>query len=136
MQTATLNYQYNSKENVNGSSRTKLHHRHVLTTVANPQKRRKQRQSLYSDLSQYSNAPLPPIKPINKRPSSIRIKGSSLTSSKIANISTYSANRQPRSHSQQSIKSEISIARSRSVRLKTKVKLEQAFFVVVLTYLI
>ncbi|CAF2597731.1 unnamed protein product [Rotaria sp. Silwood2] len=114
MQIATLNYRYNPKENVNGDSRTKLRHRQILTTITNPQKKHKRR-SLFSDLSTHSNVPLPPIKTKGKRPSSIRIKGSSITSSKLGDTSAYSVPHQSRSHSRQSNRSNISGARSRSV---------------------
>jgi hypothetical protein len=115
MQIATLSYQYDPKENVNGDSRAKLRHRQVLTTISNPQKKPKQRRSLLSDLSTRSNVPLPPITKSGKRPNSIRIKGNSLTSSKIGDTSAYSFKQPLRSRSRQSDKSEISGARSKSV---------------------
>jgi hypothetical protein len=120
MQIATLSYQYDPKENVNGDSRAKLRNRRILTTLANPQKKSKQRQSLFSDLSIHSNVPLPPIARNGKRPSSIRIKGSSLPSSKLGESSANLFNHQSRSHSRQSNKSDISGVRSRSVCLEKK----------------
>ncbi|CAF0906278.1 unnamed protein product [Rotaria sp. Silwood1] len=115
MQIATLNYQYNPKENVNGGSRTKLHQRQILSTITNPPKKNKQRRSLFSDLSIHSNVPLPPIKTNGKRPSSIRIKGSSLTSSKLGDTSIYSIPHRSRSHSRQSNRSILSDTRSSSL---------------------
>jgi hypothetical protein len=92
MQIATLSYQYDPKENVNGDSRAKLRHRRVLTTLTNPQKKYKHRQSFLSSLSTNSTIPLPPIARDGKRPSSIRIKGSSLPSSKLGESSAVSFN--------------------------------------------
>jgi hypothetical protein len=113
MQIATLNYRYNPRENVNKDNKPKLLHRHLYTTIKNPPK---QRQSFLSNLSTNSHAHLPPIKTNGKRPSSIRIKGSGLTSSsKSNNISTHAFNQPPRSRSQQSDKSEGVGTRSRSV---------------------
>ncbi|CAF3201971.1 unnamed protein product [Rotaria socialis] len=113
MQIATLSYQYDPKDNSSSGSRAKLQHRQVLTTITNPQQQQKPRRSLFSDLSGNSNVPLPPIKKTVKRPNSIRIKGSSI-SSKVADTSVYSCQHQPRAHSRQSNISELS-RRSRSV---------------------
>lgn len=115
MQIATLSYQYNPKENANGNTRARLRHRQVLTTITSPPKKNKPRQSLFSDLSTYSSVPLPPIKKSGKRPSSIRIKGSGLSSAKLGDTSIYSFHHQSRSHSRQSNRTERSHARSRSV---------------------
>ncbi len=115
MQIATLSYQYNPKENVNGDSRAKLYHRRVLTTIRNPQKKSKIRQTLYSKLSAHSNDALPPIRNSVPRRSSMRVKGSSLPSSKLGETLMNSFYHQSRSQSRQSNKSENLIGRSRSV---------------------
>jgi len=112
MQIATLSYQYNPKEN--GDGRAKLHRR-VLTTIINPHKKPKQRQSLYSKLSINSTDPLPPIINNGQRRSSIRVKGSSLPSSKLGETFPNSFSHQSRSQSRQSNKSENLNRRSRSV---------------------
>ncbi|CAF0858056.1 unnamed protein product [Rotaria sordida] len=114
MQIATLSYRYNPRENVNGDHQAKLRHRQILTTITNPEKKHKQRRSLFTDLSAHSNVPLPPIKTNGKRPSSIRIKGSGIASSKLGDSSAYSLPHQSRSHSRQSNRSILSGARSRS----------------------
>ena len=115
MQIATLNYQYDSKENVNADARARHHQRHVLTSLVKPQRRYKPRQSLHSDPSLHSNPPLPPIPAHGKRPSSIRIQGSSLTANKLIETTPYSFHPQPRSRSRTSEQIETAGARSRSV---------------------
>lgn len=120
MQIATLNYQYKPKENVNGDSRAKLCHRHVLTTITNTQKKPKQRQSLHSKLNGHFGGALPPIKNGSRR-NSMRIKGSSLASLlKIGDTSAYSFHHQSRSQSRQSNNSENLDGRNRSVCLEKK----------------
>jgi hypothetical protein len=115
MQIATLNYQYNPKDSFHSNSKTKFQHRHILTTVTNPKKKPKQRQSFLPNVSTNSNASLPPLKSTGKRPNSIRIKGSGILSSKFNDTSTYSFHQLSRSHSRQSDKSDIAGTRSRSV---------------------
>lgn len=115
MQIATLNYQYKPKENVNGDSRAKLCQRHILTTITSSQKKVKQRQSLNSDWTIHSNGQLPPIIKNGPRRSSIRINGSSVPSSKLGEPSAHSFQRQSRSNSRQSNKSENFDLRNRSV---------------------
>jgi len=117
MQIATLSYQFNPKDNVNGDGRAKLHHRRVITTLTNPQKKSKQRPSLRSTLSTYSNGPLPPIKNGFQHRDSIRTKGSSLPVSKLGETSAHSFGYRSRSHSRQSNISEHVDTRSRSVCL-------------------
>lgn len=117
MQIATLNYQYDSKENVNADARARHRQRHVLSSIVKPQRKQKQRQSLLSDPSLNSNVPLPPIATNGKRPSSIRIKGSSLTAGKMIETTPYSFHQQSRSRSRNSDLNEPAGARSRSVRV-------------------
>ncbi len=96
MQIATLNYQFNPKENVNGDGRAQLRHRKILTTVTNPQKKSYPRQSLHSDLSIHSIGTLPPIATNGHRGSSINIKGSTsfTTSSRIGETSAHPSHSQ------------------------------------------
>lgn len=115
MQVATLSYHYNPKENFHSASKSKFQHRHILTTIKNPEKKSKQQQSFLSNPSKNLNAPLSPIKTTNKRPSSIRIKGSGLQSSKFNDVSIASFQQSVRSRSRQSDKSDIQGTRSRSV---------------------
>jgi hypothetical protein len=117
MQLATLSYQYKPKENINGDSRAKLCHRHLRSTVTNVEKKPKQRRSLYSDLTLHSNGQLPPITTSARRRSSMRIRGSSLPSSKLGDLSSHSFHHQSRSHSRLSNSSEHFDTRSRSVCL-------------------
>jgi len=118
MQIATLSYQYDPKENLNGDHRAKLRQQRIRTTLTYPQKKQKQRQSLLTDITANSLQALPPIAKNGKRPSSIRIKGNSLPSSKLGDSSAFSFNHQSRSHSRLSNKSELSGVKSRSVCLK------------------
>ncbi len=120
MQTATLNYQYNPKESFYSDSKSKFQLRHVLATVKTPQKKFKQHQPC--------NSYLPPIKNTSKRPNSIRIKGSGLTSSKFNDRSLPSFNQPTRLHSRQSNKTDISATRSRSVCITTNLLNNNYFF--------
>jgi hypothetical protein len=116
MQTATL--RYNPKTNFHSDSKSKFQQRHIFTIIKNPQKKSKQRRSFLSDQNTNSNAYLPPLARTNKRPSSIRIKGSGLQSSKFNDASSSSFQQPPRSsRSRQSDKSDITVTRSRSVCL-------------------
>jgi hypothetical protein len=117
MQIATLNYQYNPKEKFHSDSKSKYQHRHILTTITNPTKKSKQQRSFLPDLTTNSHAVLPPIKTTNKRPSSIRIKGSGLQSSKLNEASISAVHPSSRSRSRQSDKTDILGTRSRSVCL-------------------
>ena len=118
MQVATLSYHYKPKENLNGDSRAKLCHRHIRTTLTNLEKKSKQRQSLYSDLTLHTNGQLPPITTNVRRGSSMRVKGSSLPSSKLGDSSAHSFNnRLSRSNSRLSLNSDHHDSRSRSVCL-------------------
>lgn len=118
MQIATLNYHYDSKENLNNNDvRGRQRHRHVLTSIVQSNKKPKQRQSLLSDPSLTSSVPLPPIPSHQKRPSSIRIKGNSLTAAKSSELSAYAFHaNQSRSRSRNSDHSDTGgSVRSRSV---------------------
>jgi len=117
MQVATLNYRYNPKDNFHSNSKSKFQHRHILTTIKNPPKKPKQQRSILADLSTNSNAPVPSIKTTSKRPSSIRIKGSGLQSSKFTETSISSFHQLSRSRSRQSDKSDIPGTISQSVCL-------------------
>jgi hypothetical protein len=118
MQVATLSYQYNPKDNFHSDSKSKFQHRHILTTIKNPPKKPKQQRTILADLSTNSNVPLSQIKTAtSKRPSSIRIKGSGLQSSKFIETSISSFHQPSRSRSRQSDKSDILGPRSQSVCL-------------------
>ncbi|CAF1547363.1 unnamed protein product [Rotaria sordida] len=112
MQIATISYQSNPKENFHNDSRLPFQHRHILTTIKNPQKKQNQHRSVLSNLSINSNNHLPSIKTNQKRSS---IKGNGLTSSKLNNISTVSFRQSSCSRSQQSDTNDISRTRSRSI---------------------
>ena len=115
MQIATLNYQYNPKDNFHSNSKSKFRLRHIVATIKSPEKTSKQRRSFATNFSTNSNASLPLIKATSKRPNSIRIKGNGIISSKFNDSSTYSFHQLPRSNSRQSNKSDVSGTRSRSV---------------------
>ena len=116
MQIATLNYNYGSKDNATNEARPKQRHRHVMTSVIQNQRKQKQRQSFISEQGIYSSVPLPPIVTNGKRPSSIRIKGSSLTSTKVTEVSVPTVEHHSRSRSRNSNQSDVNgRQRSRSV---------------------
>lgn len=120
MQIATLNYHYDSKENLTNNDLRggRQRQRHVLTNLVQSNKKPKQRQSLLSDPSLSSSVPLPPIPSNQKRPSSIRIKGNSLTTAaKPSDVSAYAFHpNQSRSRSRHSDHSDTGgSVRSRSV---------------------
>ena len=116
MQIATLAYQYKPEDgNQTGDNRARLQKKHLLTTIRNVPKKIKQRQTVNSDLTTYLNQQLPPIRTNEQRRNSMRIKGSSLASSKIGERSTYSFTPHVRTHSRLSNKSEHVEPNSRSV---------------------
>ena len=116
MQIATFNYQDDSKGDFHSGSKLTFHHRLTFNARTNSQKKQKQRRSFVSDLTTHSHAPLPPVKVNNQLPSSIRIKGNGITTSRKSNkISTSSFYQASRSCSRESNRSNISEARSRSV---------------------
>ena len=121
MQIATLSYHYTPKDQRQNDSRSKIQRRHILTTVNNPTKKSKpqsqqqQQRTFLPDISTNSTNSLPAIKKTSKRPSSIRIKGNGLQSSKLTDASISSFHQPSRSRSRQSDKSDIPGTRSRSV---------------------
>ncbi|CAF4207822.1 unnamed protein product [Rotaria sordida] len=112
MQIATISYQSNPKENFHNDSRLPFQHRHILTTIKNPEKKQNKTRSVLYNLSINSNNHLPSIKTNQKRSS---IKGNGLTSSKLNNISTVSFRQSSFSRSRQSDINDISRTRSRSI---------------------
>ena len=117
MQIATLNYQYGPKDKYSSDSKSKVQHRHILTTFTGPQKKSKQQRTFQPDVSVTSNNSLPPIHKRGKRSNSMRVNGSGLQSSK-ANEKFQASLRQPsRARSRHSNKSDLPRARSGSVCL-------------------
>lgn len=121
MQVATLSYHYTPKDQRQNNSRSKIQRRHILTTVNNPTKKIKpqsqqQQRTFLPDISTNSTNSLPAIKKTSKRPSSIRIKGNGLQSSKLTDASISSFHQPSRSRSRQSDKSDHLGTRSRSVK--------------------
>ena len=116
MQIATLSYQYGPKDHRPNDSRGKYQRRQILTTVNNPSKKIKPQRTFLPDISTNSTHSLPAINKPSKRPSSIRIKGNGLQSSKLNETSTSSFQQPSRSRSRQSEKSDVAATRSRSVR--------------------
>lgn len=118
MQVATLSYHYTPKDQRQNGSRNKAQRRHVLTTVTNPTTKKSKSQeqrTFHPDLSTYSTNSLPAINKTSKRPSSIRIKGNGLQSSKLTDASISSFHQPSRSRSRQSDKSDVVGSRSQSV---------------------
>lgn len=116
MQVATLNYKYNPKDKYYSGSKSKIQHRHILTSITDPRKKPKQR-PYQADVGITSTGPLPPIKKSGKPPNSIRIKGSGLQSSKLIDASLTSFRQPSRSRSRKSNKNDPLGTRSRSVCL-------------------
>lgn len=115
MQIATLNYDYVSKENGNTNDhrpKPVQQHRHVLTTLAQNQRKHRHRQSFISEMSVNGSVPLPPIAGQRRTSKSMRVTGSSLAATKLSETRS-------RSQSRESLLSSTSQRRnSRSVRFE------------------
>jgi hypothetical protein len=127
MQIATLNYQYNHKDKYPSDSKSKVQHRHILTTFTSSQKKPKQQRTFQPDTNITSNGSLPPIKNSSQQPNSIRIKGSGLQSSKLTDVSHTSFRQPSRSRSRQSNKSDLLGTNSRTVCSKFLFSQENSF---------